>query len=47
MEGWDGSRKDDVEAVVLMLIYLLKGKLPWSDLMGGKRDVNKELAEKV
>ena len=30
LEGMDASRKDDIETVIIMLIWMIKGRLPWS-----------------
>ena len=30
MIGHECNRKDDLESIVLLLIFLIKGKLPWS-----------------
>lgn len=29
-ENKEKSRKDDMESLILILIYMLKGELPWS-----------------
>ena len=42
MIGYECYKKDDVESIVLLLIFFLRGKLPWSDTVDKINDLNNQ-----
>jgi len=39
---WQQSRRDDLEAIGNVLVYLAKGSLPWMSAEANRRNVEKE-----
>jgi hypothetical protein len=39
-KGLTPSRKDDLVSLLYLMLYLLKGELPWSSIMQAKRSEN-------
>uniref|UniRef100_A0A7S3J0C1 Casein kinase I n=1 Tax=Euplotes harpa TaxID=151035 RepID=A0A7S3J0C1_9SPIT len=45
--GQEQSRRDDIESIAFVIIYLLKGKLPWQGVSGKDKDEKyKKIKEK-
>lgn len=42
MIGYECYKKDDMESIVLLLIFLLKGALPWSSTVEKINDLNNQ-----
>ena len=30
LQGYEGSRRDDIESIIFIMVFLLKGALPWT-----------------
>lgn len=43
--GREISRRDDMEALLYMAVYLRNGQLPWRDLQGGPLEKNRQTGE--
>ena len=43
--GIQVSRRDDIEALAYILVYLLSGNLPWCDFQGDYYEISKKVLE--
>jgi len=41
--GTSQAPKDDIESLLYLVLYLIKGRLPWQSLKGSRREVYKEI----
>ena len=45
--GEAASRRDDMESLIYMMLYLLKGSLPWSEMANNQKKTENDRTRSV